>query len=98
MRVLFDRTAVTVLVLIVDDSLEHADAIRSLSTTTPSVHGASLLACRGHQGKQSRSGLVDIMPVTAALLLTSALRRRVRGFVEAPSMTRSNSFASDLGM
>jgi len=98
LRVISHRTAVTVLVLIVDDSLAHADAIRSLSTTTPSGHGASLLACRGHQGKQSRNRLVDIPPATAALPLTSALRRRVRRFVEASSMTRSKSFASDVGM
>ena len=91
-------TAVTVAVLIVDDSLAHAKTMRSSSTTTPNGHGASLIACRGHHGKQSRNRLADIPPATAAFPVTRAQRRRVRRLVDASSMARRNSLASDVGM
>jgi len=98
LRVILGRTAVTVAVLIVDDSLAHAKKMRSSSTTTPNGHGASLIACRGHHGKQSRNRLANIPPATAALPLTRAQRRCVRRLVDASSMARSNSLASDVGM
>jgi len=98
LSVILGRTAVTVAVLIVDESLAHAKTMRSLSTTTPNGHGASLIACRGHHGKQIRNRLADIPPATAAFPLTRAQRRRVRRLVDASSMARSKSLASDVGM
>ena len=98
LRVISGRTAVTVAVLIVGDSLAHAKTMRSLSTTTPNGHGASLIACRGHQGKQSRNRPADIPTATAALPLTRAQSRRVRRLLDASSMARRKSLASDVGM